>query len=147
MVSVNPKARHGARKAALQAIYQHQLTKRPILEIMAEVLADPHTRMLDIEYFRKLAQGIVSNMEEIDGIITPVADRALIDITPLELTMLRLAIYELRYCISTPYRVVLNEAIELAKRYGAEDSHKYINGVLDKVVAQLRPIEVQQHRG
>lgn len=142
MTAVNPKARHGARRAALHALYQYQVTGKAILDVSAEVLADPHTGMVDMAYFQELTNGAVNKLASLDEFIAPATDRPLKDVSPLELAILRVAVYELQDCLQTPYRVVINEAIELAKKYGAEDSHKYINGVLDKILPQLRQAEL-----
>ena len=144
MIAVNPKARHGARRSALHALYQFHITGKPILDVAAEVLADPHTGMLDVEYFQELTQGAVTHIDALDALIAPVTDRPLNEISPIELSILRVAVYELTHCLQTPYRVVINEAIELAKKYGAEDSHKYINGVLDKIAPITREAEWQR---
>jgi transcription antitermination protein NusB len=144
MAVINAIARHTARRAALHVLYQYQMTNKPIRDLAEEVLADPHIGNIDLDYYRRLINDSGHHLIAIDELISPVTDRPLADISPLELAILRIAIFELTLCLDTPYRVVLNEAIELGKKYGAEDSHKYINGVLDKLIAQLRPLEFQQ---
>lgn len=146
MTAVNPKARHGARRSSLHALYQQHITKKPILDIAAEILADPHTSMLDVDYFREITQGAVERLEILDELIAPVTDRPLNEISPIELSILRVAVYELKFCLQTPYRVIINEAIEIAKKFGAEDSHKYVNGVLDKILPTTRKAEWQNSK-
>lgn len=144
MALISPIARHTARRAALHVFYQYQITNKPIPDLAEEVLADPHIGNIDLDYYRRIVHKAADQLTVIDELISPVTDRPLEDISPLELAILRLAIFELRICMDTPYRVVLNEAIELAKKYGAEDSHKYINGVLDKLLIKLRSVEFEK---
>jgi N utilization substance protein B len=90
---------------------------------------------------------VPANLEELEAAFTPYLDRAMGDLDPIELSLLRLGSYELIKRIDIPYKVVINEAVSLAKKFGATDGHKYINGVLDKLAAQVRTIEIkaQQH--
>jgi len=142
---MNPRARHDARRAALHAIYQYQMTNKSILDIMSEVLADPYTKVTDIEYFQCITQGTVTDIEEINQLISPVISRPIADVSPLELAILRIAVFELRQCLQTPYPVVLNEAIELAKKYASSESYKFVNAALDQLIPILRQHEKKFH--
>ncbi|KLV05959.1 antitermination protein NusB [Photobacterium aquae] len=151
-VSVKPAARRNARHFAVQAIYSWQITKGNVADIEqhflsgdhfeeeahqaeAPVMAVPHT---DVAYFRDLLTGVVLNHQELDSKMRPYLSRPLQDLDQMELALLRLAMYEMLKRDDVPYKVVINEAIELAKAFGAEDSHKFVNGVLDKAAPTLR---------
>ncbi|PSU32057.1 transcription antitermination factor NusB [Photobacterium lutimaris] len=151
-VAVKPAARRNARHFAVQAIYSWQITKGNVADIEqyflsgdnfeeeehqaeAPALAAPHT---DVAYFRDLLTGVVLNYQELDSKMRPYLSRPLQDLDQMELALLRLAMYEMIKRDDVPYKVVINEAIELAKAFGAEDSHKFVNGVLDKAAPSLR---------
>ncbi|ODP99722.1 MULTISPECIES: transcription antitermination factor NusB [Salinivibrio] len=149
---MKPAARRNARQFALQAIYSWQLAQGNIADIEAQFLAaekyeeddhkdaepllrEPET---DVEYFRNLFSGVVLSHQELDSKMRPYLSRPLQDLDDMEHALLRLAMYELVKREDVPYKVVINEAVELAKRFGAEDSHKFVNGVLDKAAPRLR---------
>jgi len=138
---MKPTPRRKARELAVQAVYSWQLSGNNIVDVEAHFLTDNAKRRFDIEYFQQLLRGVAGNLTQLDATITPHVDRPLTDIDPVEKAILRTAIYELSDCQEVPYRVVINEAIELAKSFAADDSHKFVNGVLDKVVKDLRPNE------
>lgn len=150
--SVKPIARRNARQFALQAIYSWQITKEDIANIEAQFLSNgkyddeehsakepslqaPET---DVEYFRDLLSGVVTNVTALDAKIRPYTSRPMQDLDMMELALLRLSMYEMTRRDDVPYKVVINEAIELAKVFAAEDSHKFINGVLDKAAPHVR---------
>ncbi|MCC4799938.1 N utilization substance protein B [Enterovibrio norvegicus] len=149
---MKPAARRNARHFALQAIYSWQLTKGNVADIEAQFLSadnyeeeehqaeEPRLRQpeTDVEYFRDLFAGVVLNHQEMDSKMRPYLSRPIQDLDEMEHALLRLAMYELTKREDVPFKVVINEAIELAKRFGAEDSHKFVNGVLDKAVPTLR---------
>ena len=135
---VKPSPRRKARELAVQAIYSWQLSKNSVTDIEMNFLTDNSARRFDIPYFQKLLHGVTSTVGQIDDAIVPHVDRPLEDIDHVEKALLRVAIYELNECLDVPYRVVINEAIELAKSFAADDSHKFVNGVLDKVVKSSR---------
>jgi len=101
------------------------------------------SNVLDLAYFQSLVKGTLNNIHEIDADITPTLDRDIKDLNPVELAILRISTYELAHQPDVPYRVVINEALELAKSFGAEQGHKYVNAVLDKLAIQLRPSEIR----
>ena len=138
---MKPSPRRKAREIAVQAVYSWQLTQNDISEIETNFLADNAKRRLDTEYFSLLIRGVASNVSDIDAVIAPLVDRPLDEVDHVEKAILRVGIFELRDCKEVPYRVVINEAIELAKSFAADDSHKFVNGVLDKVVKTFRPEE------
>jgi transcription antitermination protein NusB len=133
--------RRKARKLALQAIYHWQLNNEPTNVIEAQYLAEANPKKIELEYFSDIVRGVVKNVATIDQLFVPFLDRKIGDLNPVELAILRLAIYELQYHIEVPYKVVINEALELAKLFGSKEGHKYVNGILDKVAKGLRKNE------
>ena len=136
---MKPSPRRKARELAVQATYSWQVSKNPVNDIEVNFIADNSKRRFDIEYFQLLLRGVTANISDIDAAISPHVDRPLNDIDQVEKAILRVAVFELIDCTDVPYRVVINEAIELAKSFGADDSHKFVNGVLDKTVKLIRP--------
>jgi N utilization substance protein B len=135
-------SRHKARRSAVQALYQWQITQQPPGDIESHFLADNMLEDVDLDYFRHLVREVPRCLAQLDEQLKPHVDRAIGEIDPVERAILRLGAFELGFHPEIPYRVVLNEAVELAKVYGAEHGHKYINAVLDKVAQNVRPIEV-----
>ena len=138
---MKPSPRRKARELAVQAVYSWQLSQNNIAEIELNFLTENSARRFDIPYFQQLFRGISAQVSSIDEKISPHVDRPLKDVDPVEKAILRVAVFELSECQDVPYRVIINEAIELAKSFGADDSHKFVNGVLDKVVKLVRPNE------
>jgi len=136
---VKPSPRRKARELAVQAVYSWQLSQNSISDVETNFITDNAKRRFDIEYFQLLLKGVASNLSELDLAISPHVDRPLEDVDHVEKSILRVAIFELSECKEVPYKVVINEAIELAKSFGADDSHKFVNGVLDKAVKLIRP--------
>jgi len=138
---VKPSPRRKARELAVQAVYSWQMSENSVSDVEAHFLTENAKRRFEIEYFQKVFRGVTSQASELDIAIEPHVDRPLADIDHIEKAILRVAIYELSACSDVPYRVVINEAIELAKLFAADDSHKFVNGVLDKAVKLIRPEE------
>jgi len=138
---VKVSARRKAREFAVQAIYSWQLSKNDLNDIETNFLVDNQKRRFDIPYFQLLLRGVGEHLESLDAAISPHVDRPLDEIDQVEKAILRMAVFELSEVKDVPYKVVINEAIELAKSFAADDSHKFINGVLDKAVKLLRPDE------
>ena len=131
---VTPAQRHKARHFALQAVYQWQLTGYSPTEIEKQFLEDQPVQGADLDYLHDLVTGVINNVSELDGIFAPFLSRPLDDLDQVDKALLRVATFELMYRQEVPYRVVINEAIILAKEFAEQDSHKFVNGVLDKVV-------------
>lgn len=131
--------RHRARECAVQALYSWHVSQNSPEEVELAFFADDDMlKGTDKPYFRKLFRQTVEHVDTVDELMTPYLDnRNVSELDPIEKAILRLAVYELKYELDVPYKVVINEAIELAKAFGAEESHKYINGVLDKVAPAL----------
>lgn len=132
---VSPRRR--ARECAVQALYSWYVSQNDAAEIELSFVTEQDLKGVDVPYFRKLFRGTVANLDAVDATMATFLDRSSEELTPIEKAILRLAVYELRFELDVPYKVVINESIELAKTFGAEESHKYINGVLDKVAPAL----------
>ncbi|WP_155999236.1 transcription antitermination factor NusB [Thioalkalivibrio sp. ALJ16] len=135
------RARHArsfARRRAMQALYSWQMTGAHPKDILAEFREDEEHAKADAEYFRELLIGVTRDREALDARMEPYLGRPLAQLDPVEHALLWLGQWELAERIEVPYRVVINEAVDLAKRYGAEQSHRYINGVLDRLSVDLR---------
>lgn len=136
-------ARVRARRSLVQAYYQWLMTRRPVGEIITEFKIErTELKKADIEYFDRAMHGMVEHRSDIDSELVPLLDRPCDELDPVENAVLHLGVYELMYLPEIPCRVVINEAIDLAKMFGAEQSHKYINGVLDRVARKFRSIEL-----
>jgi len=136
-----------AREFALQALYQKLVGQNPVAEI------DTFTRELagfskaDALHFATLLHGCAEASSELDALIVPLLDRTLAEISPIEHGVLWIGAYEFKHCLDVPWRVVLNECIELAKEFGGTDGHKYVNAVLNQLAPRLRAAEVSSDRG
>ena len=138
--------RRRAREFAVQGLYQWILTGDHARGVAEDVATLEGFDKRDREMFDRLWNGTVAGRERIDALLAPYLDRAPSALSPIEHAILLLGAYELEAMIETPYRVVINEAVELAKSFGGTDGHKYVNGVLDKLAAQLRGPEVDAAR-
>ena len=139
----NPAARRKARHYGMQALYQWQMTKYPLAEIELQFLTDYDFTRVDVEYFHDIIHHVPANLEELEAAFIPHLDRDISELDPIELALLRLGSYELVKRIDIPYKVAINEAVALAKKFGASDGHKYINGVLDKLAQDVRAVEIR----
>lgn len=138
---INPYARHCARRCLVQSLYQWQLSNNELSDIERQAVEDPQNKKMDFEYFKELLYFVVQHVQVVDKNIMPFLDRTIEKLDPVELAIIRMSTYELLHRIEIPYRVIINEGIELAKLFGSEDSHKYVNGVLDKLARKLRVSE------
>jgi len=140
---VTPAARRKARHYAMQGLYQWQMAGNALNAIEAEFHADNNMEHVDTEYFRELLHSVPQQLDELEVIFnTHMKQRELDELDPVTQALLRMATYELKSRVDVPYRVVINEAVALAKKFGATDSHKFVNGVLDRVAMELRAVEV-----
>lgn len=138
---IDPVARSRSRRRALQAVYAWQLSGGSEREIIAQFAHEQAHEVADLEYFEDLVRGVLRHAAELDQTLAGQLDREVEAVDPIERAALRIAAYELVYRPDVPYRVVINEAIDSTKRFGAEHGHTYVNGVLDKVAADLRKLE------
>lgn len=135
--------RHKARHFAMQGLYQWQLTGDAAGVIEAQFRVDHNMKGTDFQYFHELLQGVQNKVDEIEELLEPLAvDRELSECDPVTRALLRIGVFELMCRIDVPYKVAINEAVNLAKKFGPEDSHKFVNGLLDKAARKLRTVEV-----
>lgn len=135
------KSRRKSRELVLKAIYRRMMNDGDIKQILLDMHDDPDYIKADEAYFKQLLNGVFDNLASIDSQITTFIDREINELSPIEHAILRVSSYELLFDITIPYRVAINEGVELAKTFGGLDGHKYINGVLDKLAASARPYE------
>jgi N utilization substance protein B len=134
-------ARRRSRELAVQGLYAWQLSKEPAAGLRSQLEDSEDFDKADAQYFDRLLRGTIEQAAEIEREIAPALDRKLEQLSPVERAILLLAAFELRNSPEVPYKVVINEAVELAKSFGGTDGHKYVNGVLDRLAKALRPPE------
>lgn len=133
--------RRKSRELALKAIYRIMMNESDLKQVFLDMKDDPDYLKADESYFKQLLQSVIDHLDALDTQIATFIDRKLQELSPIEHAVLRISSYELIFDPTIPYRVVINEGVELAKIFGGADGHKYINGVLDKVAASARPQE------
>lgn len=143
---IDPVARSRARRRALQAVYAWQMSGTRVNEVVSQFAHEQAREVADLAYFEDLVHGVAKNRASLDDGLAPFLDRDIAHVDAIELAVLRIAAYELQHRPDVPYRVVINEAIESVKRFGAEHGHTYVNGVLDHAAAQWRAVEVGASR-
>lgn len=143
MAEFSPAERRKAREFALQALYQWHINQQSAGAIEAQFQTQPGLAKADQAYFSELLRAVVQQVQQLDTQLQTVVDRELATLTPVELSILRMGTYELQTRLEIPYRVVLNEAIALAKKFGATQGHRYVNAVLDQLSRTLRKLEHQ----
>lgn len=131
-----------ARKCAVQALYQWQMSGESLTRIETYFLEEQHLKGAQKSYFSELFHGVPKELTQIDEALAEFVDRPVDKIDPVERAILRIGAYELMHRLETPYKVIINEGVNLAKDFGAEGSHKYINGILDKVSQKHRAVEI-----
>ena len=143
---IDPAARSRSRRRALQALYGWQMSNTPIAKVIEQFQNEQDMEIADLEYFEALVRGVAKHHEELDAALAGFLDRPMAQVDPIERAVLRIAAFELRLRPDVPYRVVLNEAIEIAKRFGSDHGHTYVNGVLDRAAAEWRATEAKAPR-
>ena len=144
---VSPATRRKARHFGMQALYQWKMTGASLNAIEAEFRTDNDMTHTDTDYFHEIVHQIPARVDELDDSYLPfLQDRSLDELDPITQSLLRLASYEFQYRIDVPYKVVINESVSLAKKFGATDSYKFINGVLDQVAVKYRALEVSAEK-
>lgn len=138
---VDLAARSRARRRAVQALYAWQVGGNRMTSVIEEFRHEQDMEIADLDYFEASLRGVEAHLDELDAGLRVHLDREVAQVDPIERAVLRLAAYELRYRIDVPYRVVINEAIEVSKRFGSDQGHTYVNGVLDRLAAQWRSAE------
>ncbi len=137
------KSRRKAREFALKALYEWKLSGNDVASIALHLRDEEGYGVIDDKYFLILLNGATQHAAALEEVLTPFLDRKLNALSPIESAVLLLGAYEATHCPDVPYRVLINEAVELAKAYGGTDGHKYVNGVLDKLLPSVRPHEVK----
>jgi len=135
------RARSLARRLAMQALYQWQLTGQGSAELLNQFAADEGYAEVDAEYFVALLRGVIDAAEALDRTLSELIDRPVAQLDPIEHAVLLIGVFELGHRLDTPFRVVINECVELAKKFGATDGHKFVNAVLDRAARNLRAAE------
>ena len=142
-----PKStRRRSREVALQGLYEWLLSGADAGVIEAHMREQEGFDKIDTAHFDALLHGCIAEAADLDAVLARHVDRKTTELSPIEHGVLMIGAYELKHCIDVPYKVAINEAVELAKSFGGTDGHKYVNGVLDKAAADLRPVEVQAAR-
>ncbi|MCK4864341.1 MAG: transcription antitermination factor NusB [Gammaproteobacteria bacterium] len=139
--------RSRARRYAVQALYEWQVSANAPKDIEQQFLIEHQTRKFDRPYFNELLNGVTAQIEELDAEISPLSERPFKEVDLVEKAILRLGCFELKNRIDIPYRVVINEAIELTKTFGADQAYKFVNGTMDKLAEKLRKAEVAAKKG
>ena len=135
---MKPAERRRARQFAVQAIYQWQITQTGVTQIIEQFSVDQDMSKADVPYFKELLMGVVQRVASLDEKLSPYLSRKIEDVDMVDIAVLRLAMFELTYRTDVPHKVVLNEAIELAKDFATDESYKFVNGVLDKALRSLK---------
>lgn len=131
-----------ARRVAMQALYVWEMTHNDLNVIIKDFSEEGLLVDLDFDLFKELLTNVTTNVTDLDALYAVLLDRSVNMIDPIERAIMRIGVYELQSKQQIPYKVVINECVELAKRFGAEEGHKFVNGILDKVAKQLRPLEL-----
>lgn len=141
---INFAARSVSRQLFMQAMYQWQLNTQPYEELLDQFSEDKDYKKSDKEYFSEILKFVTAQTEELNSQLDEFLDRPIIQLDPVAHAILWLGLYELNEHIEIPFRVIINEAVKLSKKFGAEDSHKYVNAVLDKAATKIRTNETKK---
>ena len=136
------RSRTKARHCVVQALYQWQMTGNDVNEIYEQFVSERNMAKVNVAYFKEMLQGVTTHLGDIDAYLLECMDRSIGEVDDVERAVLRMGCYELLFKLDVPYRVAINEALEAAKLFGAEQGYKFVNGVMDKLAQKLRPIEV-----
>ncbi len=145
--STNKSPRHRARELAIQGIYQWRVSGNDAADIEKQMQTEKNLGRYDKPMFSSLLRGTIAQHTEIEALLSPFLDRPLSELSPVEFAVLMLGAFELSQKIEVPYKVVINESVELAKTFGGTDGHKYVNGVLDKLAPKVRTVEFAARKG
>lgn len=144
---MSPAARRKARHYAMQGLYQWKMAGANLSAIEAEFRADNDMTHVDVDYFHELLHETPKHLDEVQAVFAPhLQERSLNELDPVTEALLHMSAYELKYRMDVPYKVVINESVALAKKFGATDSHKFVNGVLDRAAAEARAVEVSAEK-
>jgi transcription antitermination protein NusB len=136
-------SRRRAREFAVQGLYEWQVANNAVADIAKQLAEASDFNRVDRDYFKTLLEGVTANAQALETALAPLLDRKFAELSPVERGVLMMGAYELMYQPGTPYKVVINEAVEVAKTFGGTDGHKFVNGVLDRLAQKLQSGEVQ----
>jgi len=136
------KGRSNARKKAMQALYQWHMSGNDLAEIEAQFQQEQNMEKVDVEYFSALLHGVPAQVNSLDELIAKYSDRKNSELDPIEQSILRLSTYEIKNRIDVPYKIIISESLTLAKLFGSDKSHAFVNSVLDKLAKELRKVEI-----
>lgn len=137
------QARRFARERALQALYQWELSGADASSVRKEIIERQEMSLVDEEHFINVFNGVALDPDKVDAVLAPALDRPIEELDAIERSVLRMSAFEFEHCLDIPARVIINEAIEITKRFGADQGHKYVNGVLDKLAVAIRAVEMR----
>lgn len=140
------KGRSNARKKAMQGLYQWSISGNELKEIEVQFQSEQDMSKVDTDYFHQLLFEVPKNLSDLDQQLAPMMDRKDDELDPVEQAILRIATYEFLHRLDVPYQVVIKEAVDLALSFGADQSHKFVNGVLDTLARDLRKFEVEKQK-
>ena len=143
---IDPAARSRSRRRALQAVYAWQLSHTPVDKVLEQFSHEQDMEVADLAYFEALVRGVIAEHKTLDVALAAYIDRPMEQVDPIERAVLRIAAFELSARLDVPYRVIINEAIETAKRFGSDHGHTYVNGVLDQAAGVWRSAEINARR-
>ncbi len=143
---IDPAARSRSRRRALQAVYAWQISHTPVDIVLEQFSNEQDMEVADLAYFEDLVRGVITGYKALDEALSGYVDRPMELVDPIERAVLRIAAFEMRDRLDVPYRVIINEAIEIAKRFGSDHGHTYVNGVLDQAAGQWRSAEINARR-
>ena len=137
------KGRSNARKKAMQALYQWQMSGNDLSEIEAQFHEEQNMEKVDVDYFSALLHEVPAQVNSLDELIAKYSDRKDSELDPIEQTILRLSAYEIKNRIDIPYKIIISESLTLSKLFGSDKSHAFVNSVLDKLAKDLRKVEIE----
>ena len=142
-IAINGKRR--ARKLAVQSLYQWLMSGAELTEIEAQFRVANNMEKVDTDYFCRILYGVPAHLPQLEDAFKPLLDRPIESLNPIELTVLRISAFELFHCPEIPYRVILDESVSLARAFGSQDGHRYVNGVLHNLASSVRSVEISLH--
>lgn len=145
-LSKRARARREAREFAMQSVYQWIVTDASPTDIQAKMRVEFDFSNADVEHYSALMKGVTRFRKDLDERIAPVIDRTVDEVTPIEKAVLYVSTYEMEHCIDVPFQIVINEAVEMAKSFGATESHRFVNAAMDRLAPTLRKAEVEAYR-
>lgn len=142
MSNLTIRGKRNARKLALQSLYQWLMSNSALSDIEAQFRTINNMDKVDVDYYCRILHGVPRRLKDIEDAVQPLLDRPIDSLNPIELSIIRLSTFELFECLETPYKVVLDESVSLAKEFGSQEGHRYVNGVLHNLAKKVRVDEI-----